>query len=174
VFFFINFCSLINCSSILLHPISIFNVKTFMYRFRFVRIYASLGVHLAGYNSCIWYNEHLWSRTWTGEREIEIGGRGKWLTIGLGVVGVAVMSGAVKSSGASRRSQHDPRDRIRVLRWGPVAAAVNLVSWAPVPYLPFIVLRDRGPPASSTAGHPRSGSDQGLDLVVGPSRKEIN
>jgi hypothetical protein len=39
--------------------------------------------------------------------------------------------------GASRRSQHDPRDRIRVLRWGPVAA--NLVLWAPGPHLSLIV-----------------------------------
>jgi hypothetical protein len=39
--------------------------------------------------------------------------------------------------GASRHSQHDPRDRIRVLRWGPVAAVVNLIlcALAPTSYL---------------------------------------
>ena len=42
---------------------------------------------------------------------------------------------------------------------GTVAAAVNLVGGTTGPHLLFMGLRDRGPPASSWAGRPRSGCE---------------
>jgi hypothetical protein len=46
----------------------------------------------------------------------------------VGRSGMAAMSSDDnEGGGASRRSQHSSRDRIRVLRWGPIATAVNLV-----------------------------------------------
>ena len=69
--------------------------------------------------------------------------------------------------GASRRCS-PLSDRVKVLRSGTVAA-VNLVPGAAGPHLPFMGLRDGGPPAFHGLGAPDQGANQGLFGPLGPN-----
>ena len=59
-------------------------------------------------------------------------------------------------------------DRVRVLRWGTVAAA-NLIRCVVGPHLPFMGLRDGGPPAFHGLGAPDQGASQGPFGLLGPN-----
>ena len=81
----------------------------------------------------------------------------------------------VKAVWTFRHLQRALLDRTRARNLGgTLAATVNLVPCAPAPIFLFIALRDGGSLARRMAERPRSGRESGSDLVVGPSRMEIN